>query len=63
MSAFALKILISKIYDAQFFWKLSEGFQENAFAHFCTREPKISLKKDSTTGVSYLGKFLKMDDF
>ena len=27
--SFALKILISKIYDAYIIWKLVEGFQEN----------------------------------
>ena len=44
-------------------WKLSEDFQGNTFRHFCVRESEILLKKDSMTGVSYLGKYLKMDDF
>ena len=45
------------------FWKLSEGFQGNTLGHFGIRGPEILLKKDSTTGVSYLEKYLKMDDF
>ena len=45
------------------FWKLSEGFQGNTLGHFCIREPEILLKKVSTTVVSYLRKYLKMDDF
>ena len=45
------------------FWKFSEGFQGNTPGHFCTREPEILLKKDPTTAVSYLGKYLKMDNF
>ena len=63
MSPFALKILISKIYDAWVFWKLSGGFQEKTLGGVIfVQEPEILLKKDSTTGTSYLGKFLKMDD-
>ena len=45
------------------FWKLSEGFQVNTLGHFCIRELEILLKKVSTTVVSYLRKYLKMDDF
>ena len=45
------------------FWKLSEGFQGNTLGHFGIREPEILLKQEPTTGVSYLGKYLKMDAF
>ena len=65
MSPFALKILLSKIYDANVFWKLPENFQENTLGGviFVKESLKFYLKKDSTTGFSYLGKFLKMNDF
>ena len=45
------------------FWKLLEGLQRNTSGHFGIRKPEILLKKDPTTCVSYLGKYLKMDDF
>ena len=45
---FALKILISKIYDANVFWKLPGNFQENTLGGviFCLRESEILLKKE-----------------
>ena len=46
------------------FRKLSESFQEKSLGGviFIYKSLKFYQKKDSTTGASYLGKFLKMDD-
>ena len=45
------------------FWKLSEVFRGITLGHFCIRKPEMLLKKNSTTGVSYFRKYLKVDDF
>ena len=47
MPPFAMKILISKIYDTQVFWKLSKVFQESTVDRviFVQREPENLLKE------------------
>ena len=42
------------------FWKPLEGFQGNTLGHSGIRESEILLKRATTTGVSYLGKYFLM---
>ena len=45
-------------------WKISEDFQETTpDGAIFVKEPELLLKKDSKTVISYLQKFLRMDDF
>ena len=59
------QILISKIYNAQVLWKLSEGFQETPLVEsfLDKRDWNFSKRKTLPPAFRYLRKFLKMNVF